>query len=398
MPGIVGHLVSRGLEASSHHYHAAKAEVHTLELPAWGVGMLCATAVVFMVLMSAIRYTYGEVVATLTMIESTTETTYVRAAPNSDSDDPDAPLTETDKTNEKTALVEPEVLLVRPALITSKLRTTMKHLRARGGFLSRFRGLSLWLVYHFVAHQTHHLLMRFTGFSLIPSTITAVATVVLLGRLNLTWTHIVISEPSSKWWGLRIPDRKSWVKIAPATAVFALAEQLTVALPHGLYNAWNLNEYERNPSHIGEISEAERKMVVMQYFAVIALTLALAVLLVIPASVTLTRVQASMLSEEDEAIVPFDRSFGGKVEPEVVGGSGKLGILEAWKSFDWAARIRLMKLYGKIAAIQVVLTMMFVAIIGAELKLIMGDNPMMALNGLSETNGGWEIVAVPDGQ
>ncbi|KAI9775132.1 MAG: hypothetical protein M1835_005927 [Candelina submexicana] len=395
MPGIVGNLVSRGLQACSQNYHAVKAEAHTFQLPAWGIGMLWATAIAFVALMSAIRYTYGEVVATLTMIESSTETTYVKAEPHSD--DPDAPLTETDKTNEKTSLVEPEVLLVKPALITSNIRTTMKHLRTRGGFLSCFRGLSLWLVYHFVAHQTHHLLMRFTGHGLISSSLTAVATVVLLGRLNMTWTHIVVSEPSTKWWGLRIPDRKSWVKIAPATAVFALAEQLTVALPHGLYNAWNLKEYNHNPSHFGEISEAERKMVVMQYFAVAALALALAVLLVIPASVTLTRVQASMLPEEDESIVPFDRSFGGKVTPEVVGGSGKLGILEAWKSFDWAARIRLMKLYGKIAAIQVIVTMMFVAIVGAELKMIMGDNLMVGIGGV-ETNGGWEIVAVPDGQ
>ncbi len=331
------------------------------------------------------------------MVESSTETTYVKTAPKADSDDPDAPLSESEKTNEKSALVEPEVLLVKPALITSKIRTTMKHLRARAGFLSRFRGLSLWLVYHFVAHQTHQLFMWFAGHELIPSTITAVGTVVLLGRLNLAWTHIVISEPSTKWWGARIPERKTWLKIMPATALFALAEQLTVALPHGLYNAWNLDQYSSNPTSIGSISEEQRKIVVMQYFAVIALTLVLAVLLVVPASVTLTRVQASMLSEEDEAIVPFDRSFGGKVVPEIVGGSGKLALLEAWKSFDWTARIRLMKLYGKIAAIQVVVTMMFVAIVGAELKLIMGDGMMFGRDGV-QTNGGWEIVSVTDGQ
>ena len=39
-----------------------------------------------------------------------------------------------------------------------------------------------------------------------------------------------------------------------------------------------------------------------------------------------------MLPDEDEAIVPFDRSFGGKVVPAILGGSGKLSIRDAWKT------------------------------------------------------------------
>lgn len=55
MPGIVGHLVSRGLEASAHHYHAAKGEAHVYQLPTWGIGMLSVTLITFMALTAAVR-------------------------------------------------------------------------------------------------------------------------------------------------------------------------------------------------------------------------------------------------------------------------------------------------------------------------------------------------------
>ena len=59
--------------------------------------------------------------------------------------------------------------------------------------------------------------------------------------------------------------------------------------------------------------------------------------------------------------------------PEVVGGTGKLEIMEAWRSFDWAARIRLIKVYVKTFAMQVALTALFAGVILGELQLIMGD-------------------------
>ncbi|RJE16779.1 hypothetical protein PHISCL_10884, partial [Aspergillus sclerotialis] len=49
-----------------------------------------------------------------------------------------------------------------------------------------------------------------------------------------------------------------------------------------------------------------------------SLMVALFVLLQIPATVTLVRVAASMLPEEDETIVPFDRTFGGKTTPAII--------------------------------------------------------------------------------
>ena len=117
-----------------------------------------------------------------------------------------------------------------------------------------------------------------------------------------------------------------------------------------------------------------QNIALLQMFFIVLIAIGIFVFVVIPADVTLRRVQASMLPEEDESIVPFDRTFAGKVKPEILGGSGAVSMLDAWKSFDRSARIRLMKLYLKIFFVSVFTTIMFGMLIVGELKLAMGDN------------------------
>ena len=112
----------------------------------------------------------------------------------------------------------------------------------------------------------------------------------------------------------------------------------------------------------------------LKTLSVLALSVTLAFLVVIPANVTLTRVQSSLLPEEVESIVPFDRSFGGKVIPEIVGGSGVIGMLDAWKTFDWNSRVRLIKAYAKFLAMQFAISILFVVTIGAQIALIVGKD------------------------
>lgn len=108
--------------------------------------------------------------------------------------------------------------------------------------------------------------------------------------------------------------------------------------------------------------------------AILLLGLVLAFLVVIPANVTLTRVQASLLVDTEETIVPFDRSFGGKVVPEIVGGSGMIGMLDAWTSFDWAARTRLIKTYLKVIGMQIAVTFLFTMCLVSQLFIIAGKD------------------------
>ncbi len=309
------------------------------------------------------------------MIETPTATAFtIEPAESDDTDDTDAPLLSADqKPSEKTSATEPELFLIKSKPITSRIRTTIKHLRKEAGPWSRFRGLQVAVITHFV----HQVLFRFFV-GLVPSAmitepIVAVATTVILCRLEMTWTHVVISAPTVTRWFRRIPSTKSGRNIILPTMVYAIAQQVALYMPIALYQAFGLNRFHEDPSHFGEISEEARKMVMKQYFLVALSGLLMAVLIVFPASVSLTRVQASMLPEENESIVPFDRTFGGKVKPEILGGSGAVSMLDAWKTFGWAARIRLVKLYAKIGMIQVVTTVLFVMMVVGELRLIMGD-------------------------
>ena len=97
---------------------------------------------------------------------------------------------------------------------------------------------------------------------------------------------------------------------------------------------------------------------------------ALRVFLAIPAHVVLTRVQASLLPEEDETIVAFDRSFRGRVEPAVVGGKGYVSPLDAWRTFSRASWVRLVKLYAKLFAVGLAVTFAWTLVVVPELLVM----------------------------
>jgi hypothetical protein len=291
------------------------------------------------------------------MVESPTAAVFEPVA----SEDPDAPLN-----NKLAGPVEPELYLVKQAPITAKFRTAVRYLRERAGFWSRFRGISLWIVYHFLFAR----LSQFFGVW-VPMGIDAVLAAVILARLRMGWTHIVISEPSKKYWFQRLPSWGSWKKIALPTFVLAVCEQITIGLPIALWFAFGLGRFN-DLQKIADLNNAERNILLLKGLAVIFLGLFSAVAIVVPATVTLTRVQASLLPDEVETIVPFDRSFNGKVVPAVVGGSGAISMLEAWKTFDRNARVRLLKLYGKAILMQTAVIFLFAFVIVGQLQFIMG--------------------------
>lgn len=310
--------------------------------------------------------------ATLTTIESPTATAFTVEL--AESDETDAPLLSADqKPAEKTPSTEPELFLIKSKPITSKIRTTVKHLKAQAGPWSRFRGLQVFIVYQLAYGLLFNLFSSFSRSPLAQS-LFAVATHTILSRLNMTWTHIVMSNPSQKSWFRRFPSIKTATKIFLPTAIWAAANQLALYIPAFMFGTYGLNRYAEDPSHYREVAPKVFASDVGQVFVCAFVGLFIVFAIVFPAEVTLTRVQASLLPEEDEAIVPFDRSFGGKVEPEIVGGAGCVSMLDAWKSFDWAARFRLIKLYVKVFALQVATTMMFIGVLVGELRLIMGDD------------------------
>ena len=283
-------------------------------------------------------------------------------------DGADAPLL--DQKPEGGKAIEADLFIVKQKPITSSIRSTIKHIKARGGRLARFRGLHVAIIYHMALSVGTNILSSFLGTKSRPFVFVFVS--IVLTRIHMTWTHIVISEPSEKRWFRRYPSAKASKNAILPTAVLAIAQQLALYLPAVLFIMAHENWYK---SSVHSIKVDDSKKVALFQLAMAAMTgIFTVVLIVIPADVTLKRVQASMLPEEDESIVPFDRTFGGKVVPEVVGGSGAVRMIDAWRTFDRSARIRLLKLYLKVFLVQVATTIMFFMLVVGELRLVMGED------------------------
>ncbi|KAK2757531.1 hypothetical protein FQN54_004500 [Arachnomyces sp. PD_36] len=356
MSGVTHHVFRRGLDVASQHMAKPPGDGNGMKdprevLPVWGLILLVLTVVTFAFAISAIGYTYGMVVATLTAVEDPEAEFYM-------------PLeTDGDDTKKGNGPVEPTLLLAKPKPITRKFRTTIKHLKDRAGCFSRFRGLRPFLVYCFCRDIVVSIFTSGSQYEpTVCSTLAQVAAEVALAQLGMAWVHIVISEPSSKAWFRRIPGLRSWAKIFPAALVASLGSRVTFFVPWMLASSLALTGNDQLASDPP----------VLATLGVFGLTLALVILIEVPATVTFFRVAASMLPEEDETIVPFDRTFGGKVTPAVLGGSGKIGLIDAWKSFNWASRIRFIMVNVKTAAMQVGVIFMMFVVLAAELVVMTG--------------------------
>lgn len=279
------------------------------------------------------------------MIESAHESIDFEPLPTEDTDD---------------SIAKDPEQVTRPSAqyLSASFRRSYHLLKSEGGL---FRGFSMFIIGRFAIAFVALVFQSIIGF--FPFSFYAVLSSVLCAQLSLGWTWIVISKPSPKFWFRRIPSVKLWKKIAVPTAVHAVATQIATAAPVYLSLALGLTQ---DPNKIVNLPADKQRSNGLKSLGVLALGLALAFLLVIPATVALTRVQASLLSDTEETIVPFDRTFGGKVVPEIVGGSGMIGILDAWTSFDLAARVRLIKAYGKVIAMVIALVVFFSTLLMVE--------------------------------
>ncbi|KAJ5308599.1 hypothetical protein PENANT_c044G05780 [Penicillium antarcticum] len=347
MSAISSHIMRRGTDLAAAHLRGPADKPNTGE-PEVGVMIVIAvTAVVFGLMFWAIEYTYGMVIATLAAVEDTNPDIYVRIAsePN--------PIKPTDED-------EPEIGTATPLKpITSKLRTTVKHLRSRAGFWSRFRGAGMFVAYaaarSFIAGLIPIPVTSYIGSFFVQSFLS-----VLFATWQMAWVHIVISEPSPKSFYQRIPSYKTWIKIAPAAAVQDILTAAAFFIPLAIAEFAGWLDVSNN-------NEVPSLVALFRFMGVLVAPAILAFLISIPARVIFVRVAASMLPEEDETIVPFDRSFGGKVNPAITGGSGKIGIVDAWTTFDWAARVRFAKVVGKTFAMEVALGIFASLVLGGQL-------------------------------
>jgi hypothetical protein len=147
--------------------------------------------------------------------------------------------------------------------------------------------------------------------------------------------------------------------ILPIAVAFALG----VAQPHGSHfkNAMNHEDCSKMVS-LG-----------LRILAILGTYIFVGLAVLLPASATLTRIEATLLPEGEEPIVPFDKaSILGDIDVTVRGGCRAL-FVQAWRSFDKASRWRLIKLYAKMVLAQVTIAFIALHLIVAELYVIGGE-------------------------
>jgi hypothetical protein len=239
---------------------------------------------------------------------------------------------------------------------------------AIGGWRSLFRGFAAWFFLRFFSLLVAGAFLA-AG---IPLLIAAPLVAVTLVQPYAAWTHIVISAPSPKYFWQRLPPfKKAFQATALPVVLHILANELVTLLPAGLAMLLKMNTWNHDvPNKLPQPSRNDA----WKGALVLLAALVVQVFLVVPTQVIVTRVQASFLPEEDDTIVPFDRSFGGKVEPALVGGKGYINMAGAWKSFSTASWVRLIKLYVKVFGLVVALAFLWVAILISEFIIVSNNS------------------------
>lgn len=301
----------------------------------------------------------GEVIASLAMIESPSSTAIIESAPPKYADQPDAPLDEKKEPMipaEAAADQDIEITVINHKPITASISASIRHLHSVGGFFARWRGAGVGMVYHALHALLTNFLAGLIGFGIVGHAIMHIVTSVGLARVHMAWTHTMIAAPTTKSWFRRVIPRKDCKVILLPTLAFAVAQQVTVIMPIAVAFALGLPQQMHNQEFDfmkRDISGAEAAYYAFALLSIPLTAIFVALAILLPASVTLTRVEAALLPEDQETIVPFDRSvvFG---EFDVQTRKGRRSIfVEAWKSFEPAARLRLIKLYAKMFSMQI---------------------------------------------
>jgi hypothetical protein len=174
----------------------------------------------------------------------------------------------------------------------------------------------------------------------------------IVSTFQVGWIHLVISKPSTKtlWSRIRPFRWIWWSRIASAAFLRSIAIQLV---------AWIITPIASTMSTDLIPNRNNIYQYVFGKVGLLSFSLILYVLIQMPAEATFIRVAASMLPDDDDTFVPFDRSIGGKVTPESVGGSGRISILDAWRSFNRESQVLVVKAVGWNFGLQIALLFAF---------------------------------------
>ncbi|KAI6789177.1 hypothetical protein KC332_g16740 [Hortaea werneckii] len=419
MNAAVGHLARRGLHHAQVHFAqpppsqdgAAAFEQHDtpkMDIKPGEMLPILITGFITLLIIASVRYTVGEVMASLAMIESPSTTAIIEPASKDDlpppayseeayADEPNAPRKDEKEgllPSEAMARDQPaqpadnedvEITVIDHKPVTASIRSTIGLLHSVGGFRARWRGLGASILYHALHGFVTNLLASFLGFGLIGNALCYIFTSLALMRVHMLWTHSMIAHPTNKSLFARFVPRKQCRVLLLPTLVHAVAQQATFILPLAVAIAMGLGpdmmaaHPHGHPDSISDDPSPHKQgcammLNLLRLLAVPTTALFVALAVLLPASVTLTRLEATLLPEDETTLVPFDREaiVSEDINPSVRGASRAL-FVQAWRSFDSAARLRLVKLYVKMVMAQLAVAFVGFHVVLAEIYLIGGE-------------------------
>ncbi|KAI0509407.1 hypothetical protein F5B22DRAFT_328311 [Xylaria bambusicola] len=230
---------------------------------------------------------------------------------------------------------EPSLTAQMP--LTSSIRRMHELVRQTDHMWLRRRGLGALAVYN-LANALVIIPLRTVP--LVPGFVWNAVAVLLTIQLHTVWVHVIITPPMAKpFWKRVLPFWTVFKATATASLIYYVTTELTIFTPwlaaQALRAPFGLSQIQKKPSDLWKLLLS------------IGLFVAIQALACAPALVILTRIQASLLPEDEETIVPVDRSFGVEKERGKHGEATGLSIIEALKSFN-GSWMRLYKLCIKI--------------------------------------------------
>ncbi|KAJ7796581.1 hypothetical protein B0H14DRAFT_2914037 [Mycena olivaceomarginata] len=299
------------------------------------------TSTVVFVILASIQYTHGQVVASLAMIESPSSNLIVkRNEPAYTDEKPLIPAPELD--------ADVELTLINHKPITASLCGTLVHLRRVGGWFAHWRGLHISILYMILHAAFTHIFGA--------SRLISIAGCVLLSPVHMLWTHSIIALPRTA----RLIHLKQCTPLVLPTLIVALAQQATCFLPSLV---GSLLDLRMSPEQVWIAAQGEPLALALLGLRILAVPFTFAVIalfVLLPAAATLTRIEAALLPADVHTIVPFDGSFA------MAGLSSKALFVAAWRSFDRAAPLRVLKVYAKMLFVQFAVLLIGTAVMTAE--------------------------------
>ncbi|KAG9521853.1 hypothetical protein KCU93_g7250, partial [Aureobasidium melanogenum] len=306
-------------------------------------------------------------------------------------------LLEEDKYKDKKRSSSP----TKSAYITSSIRATVRHLNAEVGDLSMFRGIGstsvavlvmmpVYLLSEFVSHRLP-LLKKSNRIAEAFSH----QVVELIGcQISAAILHVCISKPRYKFWFRRMP--MTWFKVVRTAWLAVLVNGLSGDIIDAAFyyltpaskpkvksdttitvGANTTNKlFQLGDGPIVKISVAIILWACIKAILRSQIKPLIRLVLERPFKAVETRVFASMLPDDEDPVIPMDRSFNGRPQS---GGilqqqTQPLSFMEAARTIDKKTFIRLVKLQFKLHIIQELAQWAFWTLIFAEIVFFVGPS------------------------